>query len=70
MRLGVAVDPLSQKAILQAKKWRDPMIHYEFDLFVHEVRDAYSLLFEFCHVFPLKTNWARSCTRTSESIFG
>jgi hypothetical protein len=50
-RLGVGFDQSSIRAIEQAKKWRDLMIHYEFDLFVHEVRDTYSLLFEFMHFF-------------------
>jgi hypothetical protein len=51
--LGIGVERHYSRAIHQAKKWRDLMTHYEFDLFIHEVKKAYSGLFEFAHFFHL-----------------
>jgi hypothetical protein len=49
--VGVVLDSDDRRAIERAKAWRDLMMHYEFDLFVHEVKQVYALLFEFAHSF-------------------
>jgi hypothetical protein len=49
--LGIQLTDREVRAINRARKWRDLMIHYEFELNVQEVKAIYSRLFEFVTAF-------------------
>jgi hypothetical protein len=49
--LGIELTPKELAAIEKAQRWRDLMIHYEFELNVLEAKAVYSRLFEFVTTF-------------------
>jgi hypothetical protein len=49
--LGIDLTARELGAIEKARRWRDLMIHYEFELRVQEVKAVYSRLFEFVTAF-------------------
>lgn len=50
----VALNPSDLQAISKAVEWRNKITHYEFSLFLNEVKSVYALLFEFIHSFHLR----------------
>jgi hypothetical protein len=49
--LGIQLTTRELHAIEKARRWRDLMIHYEFDVQVPEVKAIYARLFEFVTAF-------------------
>jgi hypothetical protein len=49
--LGIELSAKEVTAIEKARRWRDRMIHYEFEIPVDEAKAVYSRLFEFATAF-------------------
>lgn len=50
-RVGVAIDGKDIETIEKAREWRNLILHYEFELFINDIKSIYALLFEFAHSF-------------------
>jgi hypothetical protein len=50
-RVGIAIDAKDIETIEKAREWRNLILHYEFELFINDIKSVYALLFEFAHSF-------------------
>jgi hypothetical protein len=67
---GIELSWREQRSIAKAQKWRDAIVHYEFDMSTYEVEAVYAQLFEFLERFHNEhTEFGELHSKIEESLW-